>query len=141
MSANAPLTCINAAGEAEVQDEAMNTPARLYRDRLLQEHAQLLERIAFERGGMISQAAMAAKKDVNDFDTHAQVITERDIEFAMSAHETAELNDLANALKRLDAGQYGICTDCAAAIPVARLDAYPAALRCVTCQRAFETAH
>lgn len=141
MSANDPLTCIKAAGEAEVQDERMNTSPRLYRDRLLQEQAQLLERIAFERGGVISQAAMAAKKDANDFDTHAQVITERDIEFAMSAHETAELNELANALQRLDAGQYAICTDCAAAIPLARLDAYPAAMRCVTCQRAFEIAH
>ncbi len=141
MNANAPLTCIKAAGEAKVQDEVMNTPIRLYRDRLLHEQAQLLERIAFERGGVISQAAMAAKKDVNDFDTHAQVITERDIEFAMSAHEAAELNELDNALQRWDAGRYGFCTDCAAAIPVARLDAYPAALRCVTCQEAFETAH
>ena len=141
MSENALLTCIKAAGDAELQDEMMNIPTRLYRDRLLQEQAQILERIAFERGGVISQAAMAAKKDVNDFDTHAQVITERDIEFAMNAHETAELNELANALQRLDAGQYGICTDCAAAIPVARLDAYPAAMRCVTCQQAFETAH
>jgi DnaK suppressor protein len=140
VSANAQLTCIKAESEAEVQDGVMNTPTRLYRDRLLQEQAQLLERIAFERGGVTSQAAVAAKKDVNDFDTHAQVITERDIEFAMSAHETAELNELANALQRLDAGQYGFCTDCEVAIPVARLDAYPAALRCLTCQRAFETA-
>lgn len=117
----------------------MNISTRLYRDRLLSEQANLLARMAFERGGVISQAAMAAQKDVNDFDTQAQVITERDIEFAMNAHETSELNALANALERLDAGQYGLCTDCSAAIPAARLDAYPAALRCVSCQRAFET--
>ena len=118
----------------------MTTSTTLYRERLLQERAQLLARMAFERGGVISQAAMAAKKDVHDFDTHAQVITERDKEFAMNAHETAELGELAQALQRLDAGQYGTWMDCAADIPAARLDAYPAALRCVTCQGIVEAA-
>jgi DnaK suppressor protein len=132
------LTSLKPQGAAEVQDEVMNTPTHLHRNRLLQEQAQLLARMAFEREGVISQAAMAAQTDIHDFDTHAQVITERDIEFAMNAHETAELSELANAMKRLDAGQYGKCTDCAGVIPEARLDAYPAALRCVTCQRAFE---
>ncbi|MFT4307701.1 MAG: TraR/DksA C4-type zinc finger protein [Microbacterium sp.] len=45
----------------------------------------------------------------------------------------AELAALDEAQARLDAGVYGVCTDCGAAIPVARLEALPAATRCVSC--------
>jgi DnaK suppressor protein len=38
----------------------------LYRERLLQERAQLLQRIAEQRGGLVSRADMAAEHDVRD---------------------------------------------------------------------------
>jgi DnaK suppressor protein len=110
----------------------------LHRERLLQERAQLLARMAQERGGLVSRADMAAEHDVRDFDNRAQAITERDNEFAMNEHETAELGALDAALKRLDAGHYGECKDCGITIPEARLAAYPAALRCTTCQTLAE---
>lgn len=34
-------------------------------------------------------------------------ITQRDLEFALNEHETAELEAIAAALKRLEAGTYG----------------------------------
>ena len=37
------------------------------------------------------------------------------------------------ALTRLDEGRYGVCIDCGRAIPAARLEARPTALRCVDC--------
>ena len=116
----------------------MNTPTANHRERLLSGRAQLLERMAFERGGRLPRAIVAAQKDANDFDSHAQTITERDNEFAMNEHETAELIAFANALKRLDAGLYGTCLDCSAPIPADRLDAYPTALRCIGCQTMVE---
>ncbi|NBO90196.1 MAG: TraR/DksA family transcriptional regulator, partial [Betaproteobacteria bacterium] len=41
-------------------------------------------------------------------------------------------------LERLDAGHYGECKDCGIEIPETRLNAYPAALRCISCQTTFE---
>ncbi len=104
------------------------------RERLLHERTQLLQRIAQERGGLVSRADMAAEHDVRSFDDRAQAISERNDEFAMNEHETAELGDIEAALERMDAGTYGQCTDCGVSIPSARLNAYPTAKRCIDCQ-------
>ena len=108
------------------------------RERLLQERTQLLQRIAQERGGLVSRADMAAEHDVRSLDDRAQAISERNDEFAMNEHETAELGEMEAALERMDAGTYGQCTDCGVSIPPARLNAYPTAQRCIDCQTAAE---
>jgi DnaK suppressor protein len=116
-----------------------NTPSlSLHRERLLQERTQLLARIAQERGGLVSRADMAAEHDVRSLDDQAQAISERNDEFAMNEHATAELGDIEAALGRMDAGTYGQCTDCAVTIPPARLSAYPTAKRCINCQTVAE---
>ena len=72
----------------------MNTSSPLHQERLLRERAELLKRIAQERGGLVSRVDMAAEHDVRDFENRAQAISERDDEFAMNEHETAELGAL-----------------------------------------------
>ncbi len=44
-----------------------------------------------------------------------------------------ELHELRQAMQRLDAGEYGICTACHQPIPLARLRVMPATQRCVGC--------
>lgn len=119
----------------------MNTPASTHQDRLLQARAQLLQRIAAQRGGAVSRVEMAAEHDERAWDAQAQASTEINEEFAMNEHETAELVAIDAALSRLAAGQYGQCQDCGATIPEARLAAYPMALRCVRCQTHAEDKH
>jgi DnaK suppressor protein len=110
----------------------------LHRERLLQERTQLLQRIAEQRGGLVSRADMAADHFDNSFQSRAQIRTERQTEFAINEHETAELGDIDAALERMDAGTYGQCTDCGVTIPLARLNAYPTAKRCIDCQTLAE---
>jgi DnaK suppressor protein len=50
----------------------------------------------------------------------------RDIEDYQAGH---------TALARLEAGDYGTCIDCGLAIPPARLQAQPFAVRCVACKQ------
>ena len=119
----------------------MNPSNPLHKERLLRERAELLQRIAQERGGLVSRVDMAAEHDVRDFENRAQAISERDDEFAMNEHETAELGALDVALERWTAGLYGICKDCGVHIPETRLAAYPAALRCIACQTVSEKTH
>ena len=38
------------------------------------------------------------------------------------------------ALRRINEGTYGLCVDCAKAVPEGRLEARPDASRCVACQ-------
>ena len=46
----------------------------------------------------------------------------------------AKARRIADALRRLDAGEYGTCVDCDAPISPRRLEALPEADRCVACQ-------
>ena len=110
----------------------------VHRERLLHERTQLLQRIAEQRGGLVSRADMAAEHDVRSFDDRAQAISERNDEFAMNEHETTELGDIEATLARMDGGTYGQCTDCGMTIAPARLNAYPTAKRCIDCQTVAE---
>lgn len=46
-----------------------------------------------------------------------------------------QLTEVNNALKRIDEGLYGICTNCGKTIMVERLEALPYAELCIECQR------
>jgi RNA polymerase-binding protein DksA len=48
--------------------------------------------------------------------------------------EVAELSDVETALQRIADGVYGRCTVCGDDIALERLEAYPTAKRCITCQ-------
>lgn len=43
-----------------------------------------------------------------------------------------------HALARLDEGSYGLCEGCGAPIPVERLEIFPSATSCVSCQQSRE---
>ena len=120
---------------------SFNTPSRLHeanKAHLIEARQQLLQRMAHERGGLRSRAEVAADHFDNGFESRAQIQTERQTEFALNEHETAELGDIEAALERVQAGTYGICTDCGITIPAERLNAYPVAKRCIDCQSLAE---
>lgn len=54
--------------------------------------------------------------------------------------ESRELASIENALKRIRAGEYGLCEGCGEKIPMARLNALPYVTTCIECQRASERA-
>ena len=63
----------------------------------------------------------------------------RDVGIAQALRENAELHAVEAALRRIDDESYGECVDCGEMIPPARLEANPAAARCVPCQERVET--
>lgn len=52
---------------------------------------------------------------------------------ALESEAVQELTAIENALHRLAAGNYGICTTCGEEISVQRLEARPASAECVDC--------
>jgi DnaK suppressor protein len=58
----------------------------------------------------------------------------------LAEHETNLLNAVDAALRRLDAGGYGICTSCGVDIPEDRLVATPTVQTCIACQEQIEKA-
>lgn len=61
-------------------------------------------------------------------------------DFADARRDIEELQAGRAALARLESGDYGTCVDCGEAIPAARLQAQPFAIRCVACQERRERA-
>ncbi|HKR41103.1 MAG TPA: TraR/DksA family transcriptional regulator [Paraburkholderia sp.] len=57
---------------------------------------------------------------------------------ALARHDSDELQQIDAALARIAAGRYGACVECGDSIGYERLVAAPYAVRCVSCQTAFE---
>ena len=65
--------------------------------------------------------------------TRMEAIGEKGVNEAILSKSKARLIRLENALKRIDAGTYGICVKCKKEINRGRLEAVPEALLCVNC--------
>lgn len=109
-----------------------------HRQGLLSQRAALLAQIEAQRGGVRGRAEVAQEHFDRPEDSPAQVASARDLEFAINEHETAELDQIDQALKRLDQGVYGICIDCGMEVATERLHALPQAGRCMACQEKVE---
>ena len=109
-----------------------------FKDQLLAQRASLLAQLRSLRGGTVGRVEASADHFGQPEDSPAQVNTARDLEFALDAHESAELDQIEAALQRIEAGTYGRCIDCGVQIPAARLHAAPEAARCVPCQEKTE---
>ena len=57
----------------------------------------------------------------------------------LEGREKHELDEIEDAVTRLEAGTFGLCDRCGRAIPLARLRAVPAARHCLDCQQRAET--
>ena len=108
------------------------------RQLLLAQKVQLIDKMRQERGGLKSRAEAASDQLSASEQSHAQNITERDTAFAIQEHDVTEIEAIDRALQRIASGGYGICLACEGEIPVTRLLAFPAALRCIGCQTAEE---
>jgi RNA polymerase-binding protein DksA len=78
----------------------------------------------------------AEVRDCKDEADKQQRLLSDDVQLA---RDLAEVQDIQDALARLDAGTYGTCLNCGTPIPAARLDAQPVARLCMPCQSAAET--
>lgn len=65
----------------------------------------------------------------------AKQLEDRDVVDALAKEARLELLQIAATLRRMDDGQFGICTGCGAPIDDDRLNAYAYAAECIDCAR------
>ena len=97
------------------------------RDQLEEERARLREQLT-RLGGADDSMAF----DENFADS-GQVTAERGEVEALSGQLAETLEEIEDALVKLDAGTYGSCESCGNAIGEVRLEAMPAARLCIDC--------
>ena len=105
---------------------------------------QRLERRATQLRDEIAQAqqhpgdSADAAHEVLDRKDQADARAHDGVADAEIERDRAELAEVQAALRRLADGSYGRCADCDEPIGAQRLQAQPAALRCLACQEAAE---
>jgi DnaK suppressor protein len=75
---------------------------------------------------------------VSDDGDFADVASRDAVQASKFARHRSRLRVIEEALRKIDAGTYGVCDDCDGEIPAGRLNVMPFALRCVDCQEKHE---
>ncbi len=73
-----------------------------------------------------------------DSKERAKQMEDNEVVDALGNEARAELLKISAALLRMDAGEFGNCTECGTEIQAARLAAYPYANECIDCARLDE---
>ena len=80
-------------------------------------------------------AELAEVKDAEEQSVHDFV---QDVELALMEMKSATLAKIDEAVRRLENGSYGVCTECGTELSEARLKALPFAAMCRPCQEREE---
>lgn len=80
-------------------------------------------------------------REIGDLGDEGLASWMQDLQVADLRHDVEELNDIEQALERINNGSYGTCIDCGNQVPRPRLQAYPTAKRCLECQEIYEHQH
>lgn len=109
-----------------------------YRERLEEQRTELhdeLQRIEDRTAGRDRLNSDFAGEDFDEpGGDAAQETLERSQSMALGDNLREMLDNVNNALKKIEEGTYGLCDSCSKPIPKARLDIMPSATMCTTCR-------
>ena len=112
-----------------------------FREALLEERRRVeaaLQNLHDENPGSLTDES----GEETAFDNHlADTATEtydRELDYTLEENSGHLLGEIDAALKRIEDGTYGTCTNCGERIPEERLEALPWATLCISCQRDLE---
>jgi DnaK suppressor protein len=107
---------------------------KLFRDKLLKRKDEIL--VAYNRNkGYGKEADIEGAQDIAD---KAASSYTKEFLFSLSNSEREMLQDVDEALNRIDAKSYGYCVVCEEEMDKKRLEAVPWAKRCIGCQEKQE---
>ena len=116
--------------------------SRVYKERLLNLRARLRGDVTQMAEATLKKSRSEANGDLSSMPIHmADIGTDNwEQEFTLSLMENEEnaLEQIENALERIEDNTYGLCEECEAKIPKARLDAIPYTAVCVKCAEHME---
>ena len=110
--------------------QIMDQYARI-REQLIAKQAELVRRLASLKENLTAGRSADSQEQAQELE-NAEVVD------ALGNEARIEISKIAKALDQIKNGTYGICVDCGETIPMARLQAYPFADRCIRCATAAE---
>ena len=111
------------------------------RARLDRREAELLEEVRAKTPEAAPPPSREPHNQVEDLGEQGEQRIREALAQAEQERDVDELRQIAAAKERMARGEYGECVECGVEIPLARLQATPAAARCVPCQQRYEQTH
>jgi RNA polymerase-binding transcription factor len=111
-----------------------------FRDALLDERQRVEHALALlrsEHPGSLDDEGEEVASD-NHLAETASATLGREIDYTLGDNAEQVMSEIDAALKRIDDGTYGTCTNCGREIPRERLEASPWASLCIDCKREAE---
>lgn len=109
-----------------------------FRETLLEERTRVeaaIQNLHDENPGTLSEDAGEETAYDNHLADTATETYDRELDYTLEENSEHVLADIDAALKRIEEGTYGICTNCGEPIAVERLEALPWATLCIDCKR------
>ncbi|MCD4812631.1 TraR/DksA family transcriptional regulator [bacterium] len=110
------------------------TQLESFRKMLLNQKSTLLEKVK----SSVDTNRKDSSDEVRDTADFASEYYERELAMGLSETERQRLQEVEEALERLEAGKYGKCEDCGSVITPQRLEALPFAKLCIECKAQSE---
>ena len=104
---------------------------------LERERAELLAELELTADGPHEPTATTGSGETE----HISSGIEQGVQAALDARTAIRLAEIEDALRRLDAGTYGLCEHCGSEITAARLEAIPHVRFCLPCQKRHDAEH
>jgi RNA polymerase-binding protein DksA len=112
-----------------------------FRDLLLQERQRVkaaIDNLHEESPGSIGDETGEDAVYDNHLADTATVTYDRELHYTLEENSEHVLAEIEGALRRIEDGTYGVCTNCSKEIPPERLEARPWATLCIGCKRQRE---
>lgn len=103
--------------------------------KLISQRNQILETLAGQGEQLRNMVTSVESGDVADI---ASDVIDRQLLNSLGSQDAIRLNQINNAIERIQQDRYGLCIKCGKEIPEARLEAIPYAGLCISCKEAEE---
>ena len=107
-----------------------------FREALLEEKKRVeaaIHNLQAENSGNLAEES--GEEMAHDLADTATETYDRELDYTLEENSEHVLEEIEAALKRIEEGTYGICTNCGTQIAEARLEALPWATLCIDCAR------
>ena len=112
-----------------------------FREALLEERTRVqaaIQNLHDENPGTLAEDAGEETAYDNHLADTATETYDRELDYTLEENSEHVLAEIDGALRRIDEGTYGTCTNCGTTIPPERLEARPWATLCIDCKRLRE---
>jgi len=125
-----------------VKNKFLKKDLKEFKKIVLKKKEEILDDFQHISNDTLRKSQKEASGDISGYTYHMADVAsdnyDREFSLGLASNEKKFLNELDEALNRIEDGTFGICNDCKSQITKIRLKAVPSARLCIKCQQKKE---